>query len=187
MTVRRNRALDRCLRYVTKCLARSCRTLQLRNGGASIWPLYNDMLHSLSTLMLALLSVVVAVADQQCSMSAKWFQKELKLPAYRRGCHLITNKVLHAFRMGRDHHTAAHSTALQVLEQISGDMSQISTGLCHVFSKSCLPRCYNLNTGSCFSTLTRALSCCSSAHFCLPDHQRGRQDCSTHAHCCPTC
>lgn len=42
---------------------------------------------------LAMLSVPAAAADQQCSM-AKWFQKEFKLPAYRRGCHLVTNKVL---------------------------------------------------------------------------------------------
>lgn len=44
-------------------------------------------------LLLALISVPAAAAGQQCSM-AKWFQKEFKLPAYRRGCHLVTNKVL---------------------------------------------------------------------------------------------
>ncbi|KAM0838281.1 hypothetical protein ACQ4PT_061064 [Festuca glaucescens] len=47
-----------------------------------------------------------------CSMAAKWAQKTVVIPAQRRGCHLITPKIL---------------------KEIEGDLSGFKCGLAHLF------------------------------------------------------
>ena len=62
---------------------------------------------------------------------AKWFQHEIGLPAVQRGCHLITDKVMQ-LRCPRQ---MLICVTVQIVKVISGDLVQIKTGLCHIFSE----------------------------------------------------
>ncbi|RWW45582.1 hypothetical protein BHE74_00048562 [Ensete ventricosum] len=81
------------------------------------------------------------------SMAAKWAQKTVVIPPYRRGCHLITSKVKHPsldscssiIASGSKMHQSPHhvncvpSVFYQIVRGIEQDLSGFKCGLAHLF------------------------------------------------------
>ncbi|RRT56127.1 hypothetical protein B296_00048053 [Ensete ventricosum] len=77
------------------------------------------------------------------SMAAKWAQKTVVIPPYRRGCHLITSKVKHPSlvlsRFLQKMHQSPHhvncvpSVFYQIVRGIEQDLSGFKCGLAHLF------------------------------------------------------
>lgn len=104
---------------------------------------------------LLLLIAVGGNAAQQCSSSNAmgWAQHDIRLPAMKRGCHLITDKartsmqlaIIGILRSCASGTTLTHAaTAMfppsaappwQVLKAIEPSLSKYKIGMCNVFSK----------------------------------------------------